>query len=360
MNFRYIHSPQDKKKYLDFQQAIYQDNPYYRDSLSEITKLFLDHKISYLKHAKFFPFVIEKQGAIVLRAAFIIDYKQNNTLLVAFFEAGPGRQDAVDLMLQKGKELAYAHRLTKMIIGLNGHLNYGVGFLASHFDRVPAFGFPYNPPYYAGYFQGLREVNFSTFWVEMEKFNLTRDEKLLKRIKKNGFTFRKADLRHLTKELEIYTYLNNLCFHDHLWWAERTVQEDYELFYPFRWFIKGENLIIAEKDGRPAGLMLWYPDFNQLVPRGRGMGLTTLLKYQLGIRPDTFKIAELAVHPRYRGTGLVLGFFAYLYGLVKDKYKYCEAGWVEAGNLQSRGLGSHFQELGCREYKRYQAYEVSL
>lgn len=355
-------SKHEIEQYTKFGNEVYKGNPYYRDSMSDIVKMFLYQKTSYLTHAEVYPFVIEKQGKIVLRACFIHDHKQKDMLLISFFEALENAQEAVDLMLARGKELAREKGLYRMVIGLDAHLNYGLGFLASHFDTPPCFGFGYTPEYYLNYFTGLKEYRFTSFLADLESFDLSKEQAILSRIKRGGFSFRLCDFKNLNREIQIYTDLNNLCFQDHLWWADRTFEEDRELLYPFRWFLKGENLLIAEKDGMPVGFLLWYPDYNQLISPGRGLDFSTLIKSKLGIggKIDKFKIAEIGVLPEYQGSGVVLGLFELLYRCVKGKYKYCEAGWVEENNTKSKGIGLRWRQMGSREYKQYKAFEVIL
>lgn len=361
MEFSYVETAKQKQRFLGFSNQVYQGNPFYRDSMSEIVELFLDKKAAFLSHGEVLPFVIEEAGQILLRAAFIIDHNLKNSLMISFFEARIDVQDAVNLMLVKGRQLATAKGLSKLIIGLDAHLNYGVGFLASHYEQPPCFGLGYTPNYYLDYFQGLKEFEFTSILVDLDSFNLDQESSILTRLQNRGFNFRPADFKQLDREIGIFTELNNLSYQGHLWWAERSFAEDKELLYPFRWFIRGENLIIAEKAGEPIGLLFWYPDFNQLVPPGGSLGVTTLLKYKFRVgKPDRFKIANIVIKPEYQGTGVVLGLFDYLFNLVKDRYSYGEAGWIAAANSQSRGFGSRWQALGCREYKQYKAFELEL
>lgn len=361
MQLHYVTTQPEIKNFIKFGDSVYEGNHYYRDSMSDIVKMFLYRKTSYLRHAEACPFVVKDAGKTVLRACFIIDYKQKDMLMISFFEALENAREAVDLMLDRAITLARNKGLGKIVIGLDAHLNYGLGFLASHFDTAPCFGFSYTPRYYLDYFKGFKEYRFTSFLVDLKRFDLTGEQAILGRIKDHGYTFRPADFKQLDREINIYTRLNNLCFGDHLWWAERTFEEDRELLYPFRWFIKGENLIIAEKNGEPVGFMLWYPDFNRIITPGKGIGLTTLIRSKLGAgRIDKFKLAEMGIRPEYQGTGVALGLFEQLSRSVRDRYRYCEAGWVEENNNKSRGFGMRWRRMGCEEYKQYKVFEVVL
>ncbi|MCR3923214.1 MAG: GNAT family N-acetyltransferase [Firmicutes bacterium] len=362
MQLIYVKDKTEQNRFLSFGRQLYRENPYFRDSMSDIVNMFLSQKTAFLHHAEVSPFFIEENGQILLRAAFIHDYKQGNMLMISFFEAVEGAQAAVDMMLQEAKSLAQKKKVKKIVIGLDAHLNYGVGLLASHYTEVPCFGFGYTPAYYLAYFSGLQEHTFVTYVIPTKNFEISREQAILTRVKRRGFTFRPASMKNLQKEIAVYTHLNNLCFQQHLWWADRTFQEDWELFHPFRWFIKGENLLIAEKDGEPIGFMLWYPDFNQIIPAGQGIGLTTLLKGKLGglRKIDKIKIAEIGILPKYQGTGVVLGLFEMLSRYAKDKYSFCEAGWVEEYNIKSKGFGLRWHDMGSREYKKYKAFELDV
>ena len=362
MELNFIQSNKEINEFIRFGRFVYTGNPCYRDSMSGIVSMFLYHKTCYLKNGKIFPILIRDRDKTLLRAAYVINNKMPDILMIAFFEAAPGAGDAVQLMLSEGRKIAAGFRRKSIVVGLDAHLNYGVGFLASHFDVDPCFGFPYTHNYYLDYFKDLKEHRFTSFQTDIACFNLDQEQRILKRLKSNGYSFRPADFKFFDRELKIYTDLNNICFKNHLWWADRSYEEDHELLYPFRRFIRGENLLIAEKEGKPIGFMLWYPDFNQLIAPGKSLNVSTWLKYKLG-RPqkiNKIKIAEIGIKPEYQGTGAVVGLFDLLYKLVKDKYRYCEAGWVEENNIKSKGLGLHWARAGCREYKKYKAFEVQL
>jgi len=362
MELQWLKNRRETERFIRFAGQVYRGNDCYRDGMSPIVRMFLNRQTVYLEDGDIFPFWVREDNRLLLRGAYIVNSRLPGILMLAFFEALPQVQPAVDLMLAAGKDLAAKLGCHQLIIGLDGHLNYGVGFLASHFHQAPCFGFPYTPSYYLDYFRGLQEHSFTSFLADIRLFHLAGEEKILRRLDQHGYRFRVADFRHFQRELQIYTDLNNACFQDHLWWFNRTYAEDYELLNPFRWLIRGENLIIAEKNGHPIGFMLWYPDFNQLIRPGQGIGLATLLRSRIGLdgKMDRIKIAEVAVRHEFKGSGAVAGLFAKLYELVKDRYRYCEAGWVEESNTGSMGLGLHWEVAGCREHKKYKAFQINL
>lgn len=347
------------KSYISFCKEIYKDDENYRDSLTDILEMVLYNRGEFCKNADIVPMLITQDDRILAACTYIIAGKLSDTLQIAFFEARRDCQEAVDLIIETAKEKCRTLGLHKITIGLNGHVNYGLGILASDFDKSVCFGSSYNPPYYVDYFEsyGCKEYHLTSFLTDMKRYNLDAEQKILDRIKRK-FSFRIADFGNLRREVEIYTDLNNRCFKEHPFYFERAVSEDYELLHQFKPFINGENLIIAECNGEPMGFLLWYPDFNQLIPAGGRIGIGTFIKNKLfGGRIDRFKIVEIGIVPEYQNSGAILGLFSKCMELTRHRYKWCEAGWILDTNSKSKSFGLRWAD---REYKSYKAYELEL
>jgi hypothetical protein len=180
-----------------------------------------------------------------------------------------------------------------------------------------------------------------------------------------GITVRKLNKRKLRQDTEIYTYLNNACFPDHPFWAERAVQEDYELFHPFRFFIKEENLLFAEKDGKPIGFFLWYPDFNQLLKGHQNLGLKQLLLSYLSCPIDTFRFTEIAVLPEYKNSHAVQAMILCAIPYIeRSGIKYGEGGFIFEQNINSMVMTRRFLERATgnkiEPYRHYALFETTL
>jgi GNAT superfamily N-acetyltransferase len=180
-----------------------------------------------------------------------------------------------------------------------------------------------------------------------------------------GITVRKLDKRKLHKEIEIYTYLNNACFLDHPFWAERNVQEDFELFHPFRFLIKEENLLFAEKDGKPIGFFLWYPDFNQLLKGHQHLGIKHVLQYYFTRRIDTFRFTEIAVLPEYKLSHAAQALILYAIPYIrKAGIKYGEGGFIFEENKNSIAMTRRFLEratgIKMEPHRHFALFETTL
>lgn len=350
----------DAKRYINFCKSVYKADLNYRDSLTSLLKSILYKKSVFCKDTEIAPVLVtDESGGGLAACMFIVARKLPDTLQIAFFEAKPDCREAVDLLLETAVSRCREKGLGKIVIGLNGHVNYGLGILADHFTETPCFGNSYNPEYYVNYFkrEGIRESILTSYLTDMNRFNLDKEQKLLQRIHQN-FTFRVADFQHLEREVGIYTALNNQCFTRHPFYFERTEEEDFELLSQFKLFIDGKNLLIAERDGEPVGFMLWYPDFNGLIPPGQEMGVGTYIKNKLFARRiKKFKIAEIGIVPEYQGSGVILGLFEKCMQLTKGRYEWCEAGWILDTNTRSKGFGVRWADM---EYKHYKVFEIDV
>ena len=334
----------EKLSIVEYKQVIkqvYAGNPNFRDSLSSILTIINNPKGAFAQRTQQQAVIVKGDNgnplasALLLRAEGLPDQAQ-----LSFFEALPDAQEAAQALVEKASAIARQWGATSLLVSMNGHVNYGLGFLADSFDEMPCFGGSYTPSYYIDYFRtlGFSEQQLVSYRYPMSTFVHQQEKRILKRTKKR-FSFRKADFSRLQEEISLYTRLNNECFADHPLYFHRHDDEDYELFHPFRWFLKEENLLIAEHGGTPVGFLLWYPDFNELIGPGQELGLQALLKYKVLRRPiKRFKIVEIGVIPKFQGSSVILGLFHACFEQTRNRFQECESGWVFSENSKSRNI----------------------
>ncbi len=353
----------DAQEYIDFSKLVYKDNAHCRDASSMTLKQILSGRAKICESAMIKPVMVKEEingkEYPVAACIFCIVDRMDDVLQITFFEALEHKQEAVDMMLEYAKDYAHIHNMREIIIGLNIHVNYGLGLLSSHFDVNQSLGSSYNPPYYIDYFtkNDIEQINLVSYLRDMTDFEFPIAERLSNRMTK-GFTVREADFKNLEKEAEIYTYINNEAFKDHKFYYRRRVGEDLELFREYKLLLKPENLLFLECENKPVGFMLWYPDFNQLVHSGHSIGVSTVLKSHLHLgHIDKFKISEIGILPEYQKTGGIFALFQRCYNLTKGKYKYCESGWILEENRLSWSLGEKWRG---EKYKNYKAFVIKL
>jgi Acetyltransferase (GNAT) family len=333
MNAELIEGKLAYKTFVKVGGDVYKENKYFRKTGGSIEKLLLDSESVFIKHASIRKFVVRDGNNLVARFALIDDERLADYIQVSFFEAQKGLGNIFTLI--KKEIYKYFPHCKKVVVGINGHLNYGAGILTNRFDEPPLFGLPYNLDYYANYFKELHCRKMFTFRFSMEMFRAWVQSYFVNR-ELSGLTVRFMNKRKIKDESAIYTRLNSQAFAKHPYWANRDNEEDLELLYPFRFLLDNENLIFAEINGRPVGFILWYPDFNQLVSSQRDLNVFDVIKYRLGKSIDTFRFTEIGIIPEFQRSPVALALMnKSLPSLLEKGYKYCEGGFIFEENRAS-------------------------
>lgn len=350
----------ESRRYLAFIRSLDRSDPLRRNILHGNVKALLRREGSLASSCTVLePTLVVEGGEVLAACIYLLVDRMSDTLQLTFFEAMPGQRRAVDLLIERGWEIAREEGAKKLLLGLNGHVNYGLGFLAEGFDQVPIFGSSYNSPHVIEMLEGrgAEVTELMTYRTAMEGFELPISDRLKERIR-SRYRVVEADLDHLEETAAIYTAINNAAFSDHAFYYPRRIAEDLELFKEFKAFLRPENLLFLYAGDRPVGFMLWYPDFNQLINPGETIGPRTWLRWKLKKDSiDTFKIVEIGILPAYQGKGGIVALFEACRERVRGRFTHCEAGWILEENQASRGFGLKWADA---EHHRYRAYELPV
>jgi GNAT superfamily N-acetyltransferase len=341
---------------------VYKGNRYFRGTERSIENLLLNTASAFKSHSLYKKFIVCDGNNLVARFALIHDFRLADYIQVSFFEAQKGLGD-IFALIKKEISTHFPH-CTKVVVGLNGHLNYGAGILLNRFDEAPLFGLPYNPDYYSNYFKNLHCRKMFTFRFSMETYNAWAQTYQVQRILK-GLSVRFMNKRKIKEESAIYTQLNNQSYVKHPFWANRDNEEDLELFYPFRLLLDNENLIFAEIDGKPVGFFFWYPDFNQLVSTQRDLNVLDVIRFRVKSSIDTFRFTEIGIVPQYQGSPVALALInKSLPALLEKGYKYCEGGFIFEENRASIAFVKRILQrchgVEQEPYRHFATFETTL
>jgi len=365
--FKYAHSKTDLKIFYKLGSDIYSQNLYYRASEEDTVRMIIEGPTHFHTHAKVLPFVVFQNNTPVCRFAFIHDQRLSDYIQVAFFEAKPGLNNLSEAIIVEAKKCF--PQCNMICFGLNGHLNYGAGFLLNNFDKIPAFGLPYTMSYYKDYFAKLsiRKIASFSFSAKIsDEFH-----KLYKRLNPDkNISIKNLDKSNLSEFIKAYTQLNNTCFQEHPYWADRDFKEDLEQFDSFKHLIKNENLIFAEYKGKLVGFLLWFPDFNQLLSKNRELKANyrfslDVLRFKLLKPINTFRFTEIAVDPDYRKKGVEMVLINQLLKNVSSSgYKNGVGGFIFEENLDSINMTiKYIERITGEKFKKdseYAIFETSL
>ncbi len=352
--------PKESRRYLSFIRRLDRTDPLRRNILHGNVKALLKREGALANSCLVLEPTLVVDGEEILAACiYLLVDRMPGTLQLAFFEVLPDQRGAVDLLIERGKEIARERGAEKLLFGLNGHVNYGLGFLAEHFHEVPIFGSQYNPRHVVEMLEhrGATITELMTYYTAMDRFEVPISDRLKARIR-SRYRVVEADLGDLEATAAIYTKINNAAFADHAFYYPRRVTEDLELFREFKPFLRPENLLLLYAGDKPIGFMLWYPDFNQLIRSGERIGLRTWLRWKWREKTiDTFKIVEIGILPTYQGKGGIVALFEACRERVRGRFAHCEAGWILEENQASRGFGLKWADA---EHHRFRAYELPV
>ncbi len=235
------------------------------------------------------------------------------------------------------------------------------GFLVEGYDRPPVLMMPYNPPYYLDLAEdyGFRKAkDLLAFFGYVATPIPERLTRLARKLRDNPhISLRPVRLNDLKHEMPIIKELYNASWQKNWGFSPMTGPEMDLLAESLKNFAVPEMVLFAFYDGKPAGLSITLPDFNQVLRHLDGkLGLVGLLKFLYYRRKITgARAIVFGFKPEYRRLGLpVLMYHETLAHMRKAGYQWCELSW----NLEDNRLINEFDtELGAEVYKRYRVVE---
>jgi len=283
---------------------------------------------------------------------------------IGFFEALPGNAAAVDALFQEAEAWLAARGATRIWGPMNGHIMYGFGCLENAYGMRPVVGSSYNLPDYPGHWwrQSYKHApSFYSYTIDLTK-EATRaaiDQALVNpRLDKAGITLRTADLSAWQREVGIFIDVHNEAFEKN--WGDTPLShaEAWELMGLARYTTDPELFWIAEKAGRPVGLVLCMPDFNEAFahvraePASLRAGLA-LLRYGRRIRRGGLFV--IGVLEEARGQRLAETLTAHgmrrMLARGMTEMEYC---LVLEDNLPSQKIARHFGGVQTKTYLMFE------
>ncbi|MDR0627402.1 MAG: hypothetical protein LBG11_09155 [Bifidobacteriaceae bacterium] len=272
-------------------------------------------------------------------------------LQVAFFEAQVGAQSAVDALLGRAKAEARRRRLPRVIVGLDGHVSYGVGILTEGFEPA-SFGSPWNGPHRGGFFDRWRRQGLTAYSgsvadaVRLARLRTKRADSAGPVISVRGF-----DRRDWAGEMETFRRLCDATLGTTPFYAPTEHGHFADLLRGLKPFLRPENLLFALDGSQAVGFLFWHPDYNQVLPKGRRLTMAEI-GWRLSCRAksiDTAVVNAIGVVREYRGvatTALLARFADHLDG----HFSRFETTFVWDVNQASTSLGHAFQARPRRRF----------
>ena len=349
-----------QKKLLDFRKKLYSGQKIYVDNNYYMLKEIFSDKLNFTKNMSVCPLIVTENENVLCCGIAAYTRDLPDYVQLCFFEALPDEADAVALLVKETEKLGKEYGCRKIVIGLYGHVNYGLGLLDSHFESRNSFSSSGNPAYYNDYFRslGCEEIGLSSYYTAKLDDRLDRFSRLIAKLERS-YEFRCFDKSKFSEYAKIYTDLNNSCFSEHRYYYKRGYEDDLEMLKTLFLFMKEDSLIFAFHDGKPVGFIMWYPDWNELAAPGEIFGTKHFfLNILKGKNISTGKVMEYGVLEEYRSAGLPMALIKHVYDSMKKQgCIHMETSWILDENTDSNS----FCKALCDEtYKKYVVYEKDI
>lgn len=350
----------DKKEFLKFRKNLYQSNKAYIDNSYFMIREVFRKKTCFIDGKEIYPLNVIDAGRIVSQGIVVFARELPDYIQLCFFESLPNQTEAVKMLVDRAIEIGKKKGCKKIVVGLNGHVNYGLGLLCSHYDTVNSFSAAANPDYYHEYMKDMdfSEIRMNNYVIHIIDNRLEKFRRLIEKLDKT-YTFRNFNKKRFREDAKIYTDLNNKTFHNHRYYYRRTYREDVEMLKELFLFMTEDCLIFAFRGEKPVGFIMWYPNFNELGKKGDIFGAKHFIKNILwGSRIKTAMIMEYGILEENRRSGLAVGLINQVFKNLKRYHiTRAETSWILEENKDS---GSFCQAICDSVYKGYVTYEKDI
>jgi len=362
----------ERRLFLELPFRIYKDTPQWVPPLDFEARRVLDPRKHpfYLNGEAAFFLALDSRGDPCGRIAVLHNRKYNefNQEKTAFFYLFESTADPASSQALFEQACGWAHSqgLNK-IIGPKGFTTLdGLGMLVKGFEHRPAFGLPYNPPYYpalveAAGFKPASELVSGYLNPQCMKFpeKIGRVAELVQQ-RRGLRVVRLKNRRELMKIIPGLQKLYNDSLEGTTGNIPLTESDLRTMADQLLWFADPRLIKIILKDDQPVGFLLAYPDISAAVQRCRGRlfpfgWLDLLLEMK---RTTWVNINGAAIVEKYRGLGGTALLFNEMYASILDG-GFQHADLVQIGTDNEK-MQLELRNLGIDFYKVHRVYEKEL
>jgi len=374
VSVRPVTTRSDRKRFIDFPYAFYQDYPHWVPPLRQDVKKTLNtRKNAFFDHGAIQLFLAEDaSGSVVGRIAGIVNgmHLQKYDDGVGFFGFFECVEDATvaEALFDAAATWLREQGLTGMRGPANPSLNDTAGLLVDGFNSDPSILMPYNPPYYENLFVTHGFERAMTMWayyvhkkyVQTDK--LRRGAQLVKR-RTPGLALRTLDMERFEEEAQTILDIYNDAWENNWGHVPMTDAEFDQLAHDLRQIVDPEMVFLLEHEGSPVAFSISLPNLNQAlqhVSDGRlfPLGLPKLLAYAQFGGIYEVRMPLMGVRKEYQGRALdSLLVLATIENGPPNGYDACEMSWVLDTN---RRLINAIESVGAAVDKEYAMFEKPL
>jgi hypothetical protein len=362
---------QQIQDFLSLPSRIYRDIPQWVPPLEGEERARLDlRRYPFYRHSEAAFFLKYRDGIPVGRLAVLDnrlynDHNHEETAFFYMFECEPEPVSASGLF-ESAFDWAQRRRLNK-VLGPRGFTALdGLGLLVRGFERRPALGMPYNPPYYSELIeaQGFeKDAEIVSGYLGPDIQFPERIHELAARIReRRGLRIaRFRTRRELRAVLRHMKTLYNSALGGTTGGTPITDEEIKALASQMLWFADPNLIKIVMKDDRPVGFLLAYPDFSAALQKTKGrlfpFGWVTILREIH--TTNWININGAGMIEEYRGLGGTAILYSEMFKSVVENPHYRNAEVVQIG-LENEKMQREMENFGVDFYKMHCTYRKNL
>ncbi len=364
-------SRRDKKRFLLFPWEIYKNDPHWIPPLLANEKGLLGYaKEPFYERNQIQTFLAERDGKVVGRIAAILNVGHlerynDNVGFFGFYESIDD-QDVADALFAAAADWLKERGCETMRGPMNPSMNHTVGLLIEGFDSSPFFMMTYNPAYYERLFENVgfaKSQDLYSFWGEIEMLPKVR-ERYLRTVElieeRYNVKLRPLDKKRFEADVRMFLDIYNRSLSNTWGFVPFSDAELRAMAASMKYLMVPELAIVAEIDGKPAGVTFCMPDYNPRIKAINGrlfpFGFLKLLRKRSEIKK--MRIISANVLPEFQMTGLGL---VLLNALVPKTLEWgiqeAEFSWVLESNQYSRGS---LEKAGTIRNKTYRVYDKKI
>jgi hypothetical protein len=368
-----VATKQDREAFLRLPWRLYKEHKAWVPNLLILQREVIDPKKNpFFEHAEVQLFLAKRDGAPVGRISAQIDRDHNEqhgerTGFFGFFEAADDPDVAQGLLTaaeawlrERGMECARGP--------LSFSVNEEVGLQVDGFDQPAMIAMPQALPYYGPLIEAggyAKAMDLLAYRWDVKPTPERMTEAVARTRAAPGLTVRRIRMNKLKEEVDILLDIYNDTWSDNWGYVRVTRAEAAKLVSDLRLIADKRVVLIAEKDGEPAGMIVGLPNLYEAIRDFKGFIdpiKAAKLVWRLKLRgTDSGRIMLFGVKKKFRTRelhGLPFLLLEELYlAASKGRYKWCEESWVLENNARLNAIMPYW---GAYVYKLYRIYEKAL
>ena len=301
----------------------------------------------HLRHGEILAFVATRDGRPVGRIAAIINRSHNErysdkTGFFGFFECENDPATAAALF-GKVEEVLRAAGMDRVRGPYNPSINDECGMLAERFDLPPVIGLTWNPEYYLTLLAGAGFLPVRVLHgMNLPMHRLPQPARLARIVERiavrSKLKMRTMDISRLPEELKIVREVYNATLERNWGFVPISMEDLLGAADDIRAIADPKLLLIAEMDGREAGVAITLPNFNEILAKVKKtphwLRLPHILFLMKTQKINSCRQTVLGVVPGFRDRGLHAWLIHEQFVRAQERYDNAALGWMEDTNTE--------------------------